>query len=79
MSVKALEEAIEKLKNEKSSLGLFKGGEKKAIQEKIDVKEQEMKAAAEKKTAYDKPLNEGITEKEKRVSEIEAKLENPLG
>lgn len=73
-TVKNLEEQIKKLQNEKDSLGLFKGKEKKALQEQIDALNLNLTSARKSKDVAISPYQREITALNKRISEIESEL-----
>ena len=74
-----MQSQIDKAEQEKKSLGLFKKKEKVALQEQIDALGQKLNAAKEKQTQETKKLKDSIAAQEKRISEIEKKLDNPTG
>lgn len=66
---------IEALQKEKSSLGLFKGKEKKALQEQIDsLKYADLKAAEANREAAVSPIGAQIDAANARIAEIDEEL-----
>lgn len=65
---------INALTVEKNSLGLFKGKEKKAIQEKIDVANLELKKVVDRMDAAKKEIEKKINPLQKRIDEINIEL-----
>lgn len=59
---------------EKRSLGLFKGKEKKAVQEKIDAANLELKKIVDKMEDAKKEIEKKIEPLQKRVNEINAEF-----
>ena len=66
-----LDERIVKLNNEKNSLGIFKGKEKKALQEQID------QVSADKKAVQDR-MDAAKKEIEKRISFVNSEIQKKL-
>lgn len=73
-TVKQLESQIATLKKEKDSLGLFKGKEKKAIQEQIDSLNGRLTTANTAKNNAVAPIQAEIDNLNKRIKEIETEL-----
>lgn len=69
-----IQERINTLNAEKRSLGLFKGKEKKAVQEKIDAANLELKKVVDKMEAAKRELEKKIEPLQKRVNEINAEF-----
>lgn len=65
---------INALTVEKNSLGLFKGKEKKAVQEKIDVANLELKKVVDRMEAAKKEIEKKINPLQKRIDEINIEL-----
>lgn len=65
---------INALNAEKQSLGLFKGKEKKAIQEKIDAANLELKKIIDRMDAAKKEIEKKIDLLQKRIREIDVEL-----
>ena len=72
--LKDLEDQVAALKKEKDGLGLFKGKEKKALQEQIDALNIKVKDATTAKSAAVAPFNAEIANMQKRIDEINAEL-----
>ena len=72
--VDELEAQIEAYKKEKNSLGMFKGKEKKALQEKIDALISQLNDAKTAKSLAKVPFEEKIGIHNKRITEIDAEL-----
>ncbi len=70
---------IEALKKEQKGLGLFKGKEKKALQEKIDGLDKIFKQQTEEEELLKKPLNERIENVKSRLLEIESEFTKSRG
>ena len=74
-----IEARIQKLSDEKSSLGLFKGKEKKAIQEKIDQANNEKKAVQNRMDAAKKDIESKISDIksdfQKKISPLQSRLD----
>lgn len=74
-----IEARIQKLSDEKSSLGLFKGKEKKAIQEKIDQANNEKKAVQNRMDAAKKEVESKISsiksDYQKKISPLQSRLD----
>lgn len=70
----SLEAKIKELKKQKEALGLFKGKEKKAIQEQIDEMSKELESVQRKKTESAKPYEEQIVPLSLRIKEIDAEF-----
>lgn len=77
--VKATAKRIEDLSKEKASLGLFKGKEKKAIQEQIDALEQTKKQQLAQEDAEKKPLQDEISRSKARITEINSEFDKNRG
>ena len=73
-TVKQLENQIATLKKEKDSLGLFKGKEKKAMQEQIDSLNGRLTTANTAKNNAVAPIQAEIDNLNKRIKEIETEL-----
>lgn len=73
-TVKQLESQIATLKKEKDSLGLFKGKEKKAMQEQIDSLNGRLTTANTAKNNAVAPIQAEIDNLNKRIKEIETEL-----
>lgn len=74
-TVKQLENQIATLKKEKDALGLFKGKEKKALQEQIDaLTSGDLKKAKANKDATAAPIQAQIDAANARIAEIDAEL-----
>ena len=73
-AVKKIEDQIAALGREKSSLGLFKGKEKKALQEQIDNLNGSLTTAKTAKENAVFPFQTEIDSLNKRIKEIEAEL-----
>lgn len=77
--LKNLVSRLENLKNEKSSLGLFKGKEKKAVQEKIDEVEKEIektnKKVAEEKNELENQYRPDIDKLVEKIKKLEKEME----
>ena len=73
-TVKQLENQIATLKKEKDALGLFKGKEKKALQEQIDNLNGSLTTANTTKNNAVAPIQAEIDELNKRIKEIETEL-----
>jgi len=73
-SVKQIEKQVESLKKEKDSLGLFKGKEKKALQEQIDNMNNKLSAATVAKSNAVAPIQKEIDELKRRIKEIDDEL-----
>lgn len=65
---------INALNAEKSALGLFKGREKKTVQEKIDVANTELKKVVDRMDAAKKEIEKKIDPLQRRISEINSEL-----
>lgn len=65
---------INSLSAEKSSLGIFKGKEKKVIQEKIDEANLELKKVVDRMESAKKEIEKKIEPLQKRVNEINTEL-----
>lgn len=74
VAAKQIEQDIKDMEKEKSSLGLFKGKEKKALQGKIDVKTKELADAKKLADSASEPLKKQIADCNKRIKEIVAEL-----
>ncbi len=72
--ISSLEARIEDTKKKKESLGLFKGKEKKALQEQIEELEKELTAVKESKTNAEKPFLDQIKAHKARIKKIDAEL-----
>ena len=72
--VKQWHETISHLTSEKSSLGLFKGKEKKAIQEKIDSANVELKKVQDRMAAEEAEIQKKITPLQNRFDAITTEL-----
>lgn len=59
---------------EKRSLGLFKGKEKKAVQEKIDAANLELKTVVDRMDAAKKEIEKKIVPLQQRIAEIDVEL-----
>ena len=70
---------ISSLTNEKSSLGLFKLKEKKAMQEQIDDQEAELRQLETAASNQKKPLESEIARCKKRIQEIENEFNKERG
>lgn len=74
-TVKQLENQIATLKKEKDALGIFKGKEKKALQEQIDaLTSGDLKKAKANKDATVAPIQAQIDAANARIAEIDAEL-----
>lgn len=73
-AVKKIEDQITVLKKEKDSLGLFKGKEKKALQEQIDNLNGSLTTAKTAKENAVAPFQTEIENLRKRIEEIDAEL-----
>lgn len=73
-TVKQLENQIATLKKEKDALGLFKGKEKKALQEQIDSLNGRLTTANTAKNNAVAPIQAELDELNKRIKEIETEL-----
>ena len=73
-AVKKIEDQIAALEKEKSSLGLFKGKEKKALQEQIDNLNGSLTTAKTAKENAVAPVQTEIENLKKRIEEIDAEL-----
>lgn len=69
-----IQEGISKLKADKDALSLFKGKEKKVIQEQIDTATAELKSVTARRNAFIEEIKQKITPLEKRVSAINAEF-----
>ena len=69
-----IDDLISDLERQRNACGIFKGKEKKALQERIDQEEaklSEMKRRAEEaKKAYQEPINKEISELNSATSEL---------
>lgn len=72
--IKQWQDIISHLIAEKSSLGLFKGKEKKAIQLKIDDANVELKKVQDRMTAEKEEIQQKITPLQNRVNDITTEL-----
>ena len=70
-------EEIEALKNQKKSLGLFKGKEKAALQAQIDALEETLAQMEQKKEEEANQINAQLAPKEKRIQKINETLASP--
>ena len=77
--VSASTKKIEELSRQKSSLGMFKGKEKKALQDQIDALEQTKKQQLSQEEAEKKPIQDAITQSKSRISEINTELTKERG
>ena len=73
-TIKQFENQIAVLKKEKDALGLFKGKEKKALQEQIASLNARLMAANTAKSNAVEPIRVEIDELSKRIREIDAEL-----
>ena len=73
-AVKKIEDQIAVLEKEKSSLGLFKGKVKKALQEQIDSLNGRLTTAKTTKNNAVAPIQSEIDELNKRIREIDEEL-----
>lgn len=71
---KNIQERIYALKEEKLSLGLFKGKEKKTVQEKIDAAYLELKTVVDRMDAAKKEIENKIVTLQQRIDEIDVEL-----
>jgi DNA repair exonuclease SbcCD ATPase subunit len=69
-----VQEHINALTAEKNSLGLFKGKEKKAIQDKIDAANLELKKIVDRVETAKKEIEKRIEPLQKRIKEIDTEL-----
>lgn len=76
IAVKEIKNKIEQLNKQKDSLGLFKGKEKKALQEQIDKLAVNLASAEKAEIAVANPIWSEVNSLSKRVSEIDNKLSN---
>ncbi len=70
---------IDELSKQKSALSIFKGKEKKAIQEQIDALEQTKEQQLSQEEAEKKPIQDVITQNESHISAINAELAKERG
>ena len=70
---------IDSLEKQKASLGLFKGKEKKAIQEQIDQLVALIEQQKKEETTAKKPINDDIKANEARIDEIKKELTKSRG
>ena len=70
----SLQPKLEMLTKERDSLGMFKGKEKKALQEQIDAVNAKIKEATANKEIAVKPINNAIAPLQARIEEIAAEL-----
>lgn len=70
----SLQERISKLTADKDALGIFKGKEKKAIQEQIDATEREMKTVVDRMEAAAAEIQKRIDPLKNRIDAIETEL-----
>ena len=78
-SKETVEAQISSLKTELGSLGLFKGKEKRAIQEKIDAAQIELKNLTESIKTSETQYDAKIAPLSARINEIDAELNEPRG
>ncbi len=74
IEIKALDEEITSLYQRKSELGIFKGKEKKALQDQIDKLSICLRDAKNKKVVSSRQFTERITEIEKEIEKINEEL-----
>ena len=77
--ISEIKSKITSLNNEKSSLGLFKLKEKKALQEQIDGQEAELSQHETAASNQKKPLESEIAQCKKRIQEIENEFKKERG
>ena len=65
---------IEAFKAERDKLGMFKGKEKKAVQEKIDAANLELKTVVDRMDAAKKEIEKKIVPLQQRIAEIDVEL-----
>lgn len=70
----SLQERISKLTADKDALGIFKGKEKKAIQEQIDAAERELKTVVDRMAAAAAEIQKRIDPLKSRIDTIETEL-----
>lgn len=70
---------IEELSKQKAALGMFKGKEKKALQDQIDALEQTKKQQLSQEEAEKKPLQDAIAQSKSRISEINTEFTKERG
>ncbi len=75
--IRALEDQIQDLKEQKKSLGLFKGKEKQALQERIDELMSQKNAAEMEYNAAKEEIQSRLEPLRNRVSEIEEMFDSP--
>lgn len=73
-TVKQIEIQIATLKKEKDALGIFKGKEKKALQEQINGLNDRLATAKAEKDSAVAPIQTEINDLNKRIQEIETEL-----
>lgn len=73
-AVKELEDQISLLQKEKDGLGLFKGKEKKALQERIDSLNNRLSEAQKAYNDAVAPISEAVSGLKKRVAEIDSEF-----
>ena len=74
VEINNLDERIKKLTDEKASLGIFKGKEKKALQAQIDDLNGKLSDAKKAKDVAVAPINESMAKLQARISEIDTEL-----
>lgn len=74
-----IENRIASLKTDQSALGLFKGKEKKVLQEKIEAAQNELKELTKNIKAFEEQCNVQITSLQVRVDEINSELTKSRG
>lgn len=74
IQLKDIQKKIAVKKSEKDSLGLFKGKEKKALQEQIEALQKDESIATTAKENAVKPYNQRLNDIEKRIAEIDEEL-----
>lgn len=72
--LKGLSDSIEKMTAERDSLGIFKGKEKKALQEKIDAAQAQSTALQKKLAAATADLEKKLAPLNNRLAQISARL-----
>jgi len=71
VALRQIETQISDYQKEKDSLGIFKGKEKKVLQDKIDVLKKELSSAQNAKNVASEPIKKEIEIFQKRISEID--------
>lgn len=68
--ISALDDSIKLMENKMSSLGIFKGKEKRCIQEQIDTANEEKRLIYDKETSEKMVIYKEIAKKRKRIEDI---------